>query len=227
MPIDDLTSISTEEQEKFSKHLFRFHVGSVIIHEGYDDNSVYLLREGTVAVERMVGDMPTQISTIEAVNFFGEMAMIVGANRTATIRVISPQAIVYKFPSFDLKTIYSNPVWSELLIKRLCNDLIETNNRANVAENDNKHLSAKNANMIKQGGLLLSALLSLQGNVAAAMMLNGNDWKIVRGMHELTENFLKTNLPEILEEVNLHGQNALKKLKNGENFPDILKQFKE
>ena len=65
------TNIPREEQEKFARHLYVYPYDSVIIQEGQDDHAVYLLREGSLAIERIVGSKTTRISTMEAVNFFG------------------------------------------------------------------------------------------------------------------------------------------------------------
>lgn len=226
MLIGNSSTIPADEQEKFSKHLYRYIFGSVIIREGQDDNAIYLLREGSVAVEKMIGDKSTQIATIEAVNFFGEMAMIAKTKRTATIRVTSPQAIVYRFQTFDLQAIFANPDWSELLITRLCKDLIDTSNRAVSAEHENNLLAEKNSRLTDQSIQLFSALLVLQGKIANDMIVNTKDWKLVHGMQELAENFLKKNLPEIYAGINLDDRQVLNKLRDTDVFPDILKNIK-
>ncbi len=159
MNASHISAIPSDEQEKFHNHLHTFPMNAIIIQEGQDDNALYLLREGKVAVER---GRVTQIATIDAVNFFGEMAMIIKAPRSATIRVISTKAIVYKFQSFDLHAIYNNPAWSELLITRLCNNLAEIDKRVEMATKDRHRFSEKMKSLAEQSNEMYSALLSMQ-----------------------------------------------------------------
>ncbi len=189
MLVNNPTTIPPDEQERFSKYLYCYPVGSIIIQEGQDDNGIYLLREGTVAVDR---GKATQIATIESVNFFGEMAMILKARRTATIRVISTKAVVYKFQSFDLHAIYNNPAWSELLITRLCANLAEVDKRVEGIARDKQRLSNKMSNLVDQGSMLCAELLSLQSDLTEDTTDNTRDWKLVHRMQELSENFPKT-----------------------------------
>ncbi len=223
MPDPYSTKIPRDEQERFTKHLYFYPFDATIIQEGQDDNAVYLLREGTVAIEKTLGNKTTKISSIEAVNFFGEMALIARGKRTATVRVISPQAIVYKFLFLDLKVIYANPAWSELLIARLCNDLIETNNRASTLDKEILQLSQNKTNSSEQTGLLFSALLFLQKESAADVVVNTKAWVLLKGMRELIENYLQIHLPEVYARLNQNNRAAVQKLSEESTFPEILK----
>jgi CRP-like cAMP-binding protein len=182
MLVSHTTTIPFSEQEKFSKYLMCYPNGALIIQEGHDDNAIYLLREGTVAVDR---GSASQIATIEAVNIFGEMAMILKTRRTATIRVISPQAIVYKFQTFDLQAIYNNPAWSELLITRLCNNLSELDQRVEAVSRDRQRISDQVGNLVDQSSALTSALAAMQAEVSEGLTDTRQSWKQLHQMQEL------------------------------------------
>jgi CRP-like cAMP-binding protein len=233
MVTGSLGEITPEEQEKVEKYLYRYPVGSEIIHEGSTETGVlYLLRQGSVGVYRQVEQGNHQISSIDAVNFFGEMAMLTGNPRTASIRVTSPFAIVYKFPSFDLKAVYTNPAWAQLLIRRLANDLVETNNHLialeKAGEAQQKSMEAQaayQATQVRQTALLLAALQELLGNIAADVVMNSRDWKLVVGMRDLIHQFTERDLPAVLAEMQRpeNHKMALQRLKEGGSLPDNLK----
>ena len=217
------SNIPLEEQEKFARHLYRYALDKIIIEEGEVSNAVYLLREGTIAIERMIGNKMVRISTIDAVNFFGEMSVILGVRRTATVRVISTQAVVYKFQFVDLKPIYANPAWAELLIARLSKDLVDTNNRSVGRENEILVLKEKVANFSGRAGTIFSALLSLQRDVAENVVKETRAEKLLIGMRELTETYLKSLLPEVYEKINKNNRAFLYELSEKDGFPEILK----
>jgi len=228
-----LGDISPEERDKVAKYLYRYETGSEIIQEGSTETGVlYLLREGTVGVFRKINQENRQIASIEAVNFFGEMGMLTGSPRTASIRVTSPAAVVYKFPSFDLRVVYTNPAWSQLLIRRLANDLVENNNhlialekKAETQEKELAGISARQAARVQQTALLLATMQELLGNIAADVMMSSKEWKLVVGMRDLIRQSLERDMPDVLAEMQKpeNRNTGLQRQKDTGSLPDILK----
>jgi cGMP-dependent protein kinase 2 len=60
--------------------------GQVIVTEGADDKDVYIIRSGSMIVEKQIGDRPVFLSYLPAGSYFGEMAVIDGSARTATVK---------------------------------------------------------------------------------------------------------------------------------------------
>jgi CRP-like cAMP-binding protein len=216
--------LSAQERARYASHLSVFHFGDEIIHEGQADMFIYLLRLGSVGVFKKIHGEQKQIAAIEAVNIFGEMAAIIETARTATIRVLSAEAVIYKFHAFDLKALYSNPAWVELLIKRLCIDVKETNTRSILLESEYDELNRRQLEMQKQCALLLSTLLVLEKDVAAGSVMNSKEWHFLNGMHALTVAFLQNYLPEIYAQTGEEGADAAVEtlLKLG-IMPEVLK----
>ncbi len=60
--------------------------GQTVIAEGADDRDVYILRRGSMIVEKTIGGRPVFLSYLPAGSYFGEMAVIDGEPRAATVR---------------------------------------------------------------------------------------------------------------------------------------------
>lgn len=60
--------------------------GKVVIQEGDDDKDLFILRLGSMLVEKDIGGRQIFLSYLPAGSFFGEMAVIDGSKRTATVK---------------------------------------------------------------------------------------------------------------------------------------------
>jgi CRP-like cAMP-binding protein/Fe-S-cluster-containing hydrogenase component 2/thioredoxin reductase len=60
--------------------------GDAVITEGEDGNDIFVIRSGSMIVEKTVGGKPVFLSYLPAGSFVGEMALIGGGRRTATVR---------------------------------------------------------------------------------------------------------------------------------------------
>ena len=60
--------------------------GETIIHEGEEGYDVYVIRSGSMVVEKMIGGKPVFLSYLPAGSYVGEMALIEGGKRSATVR---------------------------------------------------------------------------------------------------------------------------------------------
>jgi cGMP-dependent protein kinase 2 len=71
--------------------------GEVIVQEGADDRDVYIVRRGSMVVEKDIGGHPVFLSYLPAGSYFGEMAAIDGSRRTATVKAAIRSQVV-RFP---------------------------------------------------------------------------------------------------------------------------------
>ena len=60
--------------------------GDPLITEGEDGKDIFVVRSGSMIVEKMVGGKPVFLSYLPAGSFVGEMALIGGGKRTATVK---------------------------------------------------------------------------------------------------------------------------------------------
>jgi CRP-like cAMP-binding protein len=118
------TEIPKEELEAFRKLVRTYKKGDKIIIEGQEDTlGLLLLRKGDVKVYKELGTQRELISTLSAINFFGEISLIENKPRSATVEAASDEVIVYTFQSPDMQVLLSNPKWGPMLITRVVTDL--------------------------------------------------------------------------------------------------------
>ncbi len=60
--------------------------GEVVLAEGDEGNDIYIIRRGSMIVEKLVGGKPVFLSYLPAGSYVGEMALIDGGRRTATVK---------------------------------------------------------------------------------------------------------------------------------------------
>ncbi len=70
--------------------------GETIFHEGDAGDSMYIIKSGSVGVYGMAEDSEVFVAALHRGDFFGEMALLTGKPRSATIRVIL-DAHLYRF----------------------------------------------------------------------------------------------------------------------------------
>ena len=73
----------------------KFKAGEVLFSEGDRSDGLYLIRKGSVMVSRTIGGREVVLSYVSAGNYVGEMALMLDAPRSATVRAAVPcEAIV-------------------------------------------------------------------------------------------------------------------------------------
>jgi len=163
-----VNEIPADELKQFEKCKRLCKAGDVIITEGEpNNNTLYLLRAGTIGIYRDVCGMQEKITEAPAVAFLGEMELMESEGyRSATCSVVSEFAMIYVFKNPDLKSIIKNPVWGEILITRLCQDLHLVADHIVKKEVANAQMLKEIEAARQQSALLLSALDSLHKKVA-------------------------------------------------------------
>lgn len=68
--------------------------GEPIITEGADDKDIFVIRVGSMIVEKQVGGKPVFLSYLPAGSYVGEMALIDGGQRTATVRAAIKSEVI-------------------------------------------------------------------------------------------------------------------------------------
>ncbi|HEX8402901.1 MAG TPA: cyclic nucleotide-binding domain-containing protein [Allosphingosinicella sp.] len=68
--------------------------GQTIINEGEDGYDVFVIRQGSMVVEKDIGGKPVFLSYLPAGSYVGEMALIDGGRRTATVRAAIKSEVI-------------------------------------------------------------------------------------------------------------------------------------
>ena len=73
----------------------QYDAGSILFNEGDQADGLYLIRRGSVTVSRTLGGKEIVLSYVAAGNYVGEMALLSGAPRSATVKAaVASEAIV-------------------------------------------------------------------------------------------------------------------------------------
>lgn len=68
--------------------------GEIVVTEGADDKDIFIIRRGSMIVEKQVGEKPVFLSYLPAGSYFGEMAVIDGSARTATVKAAIKSEVI-------------------------------------------------------------------------------------------------------------------------------------
>ena len=91
-----LTSADVAELVE-SAEIQQVPAGKVVIEEGADDKDIFVIQRGSMIVEKDIGGNPVFLSYLPAGSYFGEMAVIDGSKRTASVKAAIKSEVV-RFP---------------------------------------------------------------------------------------------------------------------------------
>ena len=91
---------------------------SIFKQDDPSDGRMYFVAEGELAVIRNIEGEPHELNRLHAGSFFGEMAILNGSDRSATVKVVSKQAkLGYLDETVFMKISRTNPVFLYSLLK--------------------------------------------------------------------------------------------------------------
>lgn len=113
-----------------ASELIRLKPDEPIITEGEDGYDVYIVRSGSMVVEKMIGGKPVFLSYIPAGSYVGEMALIDGGRRSATVRAAIQSEVVRLDGDLFRKLLVRNPeleakMRADMAARRQVNSYIE------------------------------------------------------------------------------------------------------
>ncbi|WP_414696363.1 cyclic nucleotide-binding domain-containing protein [Parasphingorhabdus sp.] len=88
-----LTKESIAEVVETSE-IMNVRAGEPIINEGDDGNDIYVIRVGSMVVEKEIGGKPVFLSYLPAGSYVGEMTLIAGGLRTATVKAAIKSEVI-------------------------------------------------------------------------------------------------------------------------------------
>ncbi len=111
--------------------LVNVRAGQTVVEEGAEDKDVYVIRRGSMIVEKAIGGAPVFLSYLPAGTYFGEMAVVDGSARTATVKAAIKSEVV-RFPGeafvalLDRKPALREKAMAEMASRREVNSFIES-----------------------------------------------------------------------------------------------------
>lgn len=80
LTVEDLAPVVDDAE------VIRFPAGKVVLAEGDEGDDVFVIRSGSMVVEKDIGGKPIFLRYLPAGSYFGEMAVLSGAPRNATVK---------------------------------------------------------------------------------------------------------------------------------------------
>ncbi|MGD9561014.1 MAG: cyclic nucleotide-binding domain-containing protein [Pyrinomonadaceae bacterium] len=113
--------------------------GEAIVRHGREGNSMFVITRGSVDVQIDQGNQTRTINTLNESDYFGEMSLLTGEPRTATV-VAAEESEVVQISKSALKPIFeANPY----LVDSICKVIEERRAALNVAEKDSPEAHAR------------------------------------------------------------------------------------
>ncbi len=190
--------IPDQEYQKFQSFIQVYQKGAIIVKENeLDDKGIFLLRKGSVSVYKGQGSKREQISKIDAINFFGEMSIIAGGARSASVEALLDNTIVYAFRTPDLDVLLSNPTWGRMLISRLAHDLKQSNILVMEQHEKLNNLEMEKINLTNGVVDVLNITYAIQKKIANDAVATAREWKYLIGIVDLVHKLVNTRLPGV------------------------------
>jgi CRP-like cAMP-binding protein len=215
--------IPENEYQRFQAFIQIYQKGAVIVSENeLDDKGLFLLRKGEVAIYKGKGKARELISKIEAINFFGEMAIIAGGPRSASVEALTDNTIVYAFRTPDLDALMSNPTWGRMLVTRLSKDLKQSNSLIMDLREQVRNQKEEIENLTKGTIEVFSITSEIQKSIANDAVATAREWKYLSGIVELVQKLLHSRLPGVASQLDAVKPETWKALYDGGICPEII-----
>ncbi len=86
------------EEQLFWKFGKSFRKGTVLFREGDLGRDMFIVQQGKVQVKKRVGSTEEVLAELSTGEFFGEMALLIGQDRSATVEVIEDSKLLVISP---------------------------------------------------------------------------------------------------------------------------------
>ena len=218
--------ITSGEFDRFSPYLQTYKKGAPIIVEGVqDDRGVFLLRSGKVGVFKKQGDGRGLITTIEAVNFFGEMSLISSGPRTVTIEALSDQVLAYSFRAAEVQALMYDPKWGYMLCSRLVMNLKNSNEQIAELVGQNAGLKKELQQFQDNTAEILNTVHSSHKAMITGTVLNAREYQYLMALNKLLENLVAKRLPAFKEKLSILSMAAWRNLNDEGIVPPLFYKY--
>ena len=122
----------SREEQLFWKFGKIFPKGAVLCREGEAGHEMFILQTGRVQVRKRVGKEEKVLAELSEGEFFGEMALLLGMDRSATVESLEDSKILVVGPSTFESLLKNSPEIAIKMLKKMAlrlralNDKLET-----------------------------------------------------------------------------------------------------
>ena len=122
-----------KEEQLFWKFGKDFPKGTVLFREGELGRDMFIIQKGKVRVRKRVGTAEKVLAELADGEFFGEMALLMGMDRSATVEVMEDSKILVVTPETFESLIKSNIDIALKMLKKMASRLRALNEHLETA----------------------------------------------------------------------------------------------
>ncbi len=108
-----------QEEQLFWKFGRNFSRGTVLFHEGDLGHEMFIIQRGKVRVTKKVGNEEKVLAELSEGEFFGEMALLLGMDRSATVEVIEDSKVLVISPDNFESLLRNSPEIALKMLKKM------------------------------------------------------------------------------------------------------------
>lgn len=112
-----------KEEQLFWKFGKTFSKGTILFREGDPGKDMFIIQSGKVQVKKNVGGEEKVLAELASGEFFGEMALLEGLNRSATVEVTEDSRILVISPDTFQGLLKSNVEIALKMLKKMASRL--------------------------------------------------------------------------------------------------------
>ncbi len=113
----------TQEEQLFWKFGKKFSKGTVLFREGDLGKDMFIIQKGKVSIRKRVGTGEKVLAELGDGEFFGEMALLMGMDRSATVEVIEDSKVLVIGPDTFESLLKSNVQIAVKMLRKLAERL--------------------------------------------------------------------------------------------------------
>ena len=132
-----------KEDQLFWKFGKDFPKGTLLLREGELGRNMFIIQKGKVQVRKRVGSGEKVLAELGEGEFFGEMALLMGMDRSATVEVIEDSKILVVTPETFESLLRSNIDIALKMLRKLAGRLRALNDHLEVAILDTQRKANK------------------------------------------------------------------------------------
>ena len=109
----------SKEEQLFWKFGKNFPKGTILFHEGEMGREMFNIQKGKVQIRKKVGADEKVLAELSDGEFFGEMALLMGMDRSATVEIIEDSKILVVGPETFESLLKNNVEISLKMLKKM------------------------------------------------------------------------------------------------------------
>ncbi len=122
-----------KEEQLFWKFGKDFPKGTILFREGELGRDMFIIQKGKVQVRKKVGTTEKVLAELSEGEFFGEMALLMGMDRSATVEVIEDSKILVVSPDTFESLLKGNIEIALKMLKKMASRLRALDERLETA----------------------------------------------------------------------------------------------